>query len=75
MHRVLEWKNVLSKLQSMKFDVEFILDWLKTTAASCIIHDGKIKLVELAVKIANLEKEIATKSTKEFHHAVLVHQR
>ena len=38
-----------------------ILDWLKTTAASCIIHDGEMKLAELAVKIADLEKEIAAK--------------
>ena len=61
LHKVLEWKTVLSELQSMKFDVGFILDWLKTTAVSCIIRDGEMKLAELAVKIANLEKEIAAK--------------
>ena len=34
----------------MRFDVGFILDWLKTTAASCIIRDGEMKLVELTTK-------------------------
>ena len=61
LHKVLEWKGVPSELQSMRFDVGFILDWLKTTAASCIIHDGEMKLAELTAKIANLEKEIAAK--------------
>ena len=61
LHKVLEWNGVLSELQSMRFDVVFILDWLKTTAASCIIRDGEMKLAELTVKIANLEKEIAAK--------------
>ena len=61
LHKILEWKAVLSELQSMKFDVGFILDWLKTTVVSCIIRDGEMELVELAVKIANLEKEIAAK--------------
>ena len=61
LHKVLEWKDVLSELRSMRFDVGFILDWLKTTAASCIVRDGEMKLVELTVKIANLEKEIAAK--------------
>ena len=61
LHKVLEWKGVLSELQSMRFDVGFILYWLKTTAASCIIHDGEMKLAELTAKITNLEKEIATK--------------
>ena len=57
LHKVLKWKAVLSELQSMKFDVGFILDWPKTTVASCIIHNGKMKLAKLAVKIADLEKE------------------
>ena len=48
----------------MRFDVGFILDWLKTIAASCIICDGEMKLAELTVKIANLEKEIAAKVSK-----------
>ena len=48
----------------MKFNVKFILDWLPATAKSCITHDGEIKLAELAVKIADLEKEIAAKSAK-----------
>ena len=61
LHKVPEWKDVLSELQSMRFDVGFILDWLKTTAASCIIRDGEMKLAELTAKIAGLEKEIATK--------------
>ena len=64
LHKVLEWKGVLSELQSMRFDVGFILYWLKTTAASCIIRDGEMKLAELTVKIANLEKEIAAKVSK-----------
>ena len=64
LNKVLEWKNVLSELQSMKFDVEFILDWLKTTATSCIIYDNEMKLAKLAVKIADLEKEIAAKSAE-----------
>ena len=61
LHKILEWKDVLSELQSMKFDVGFILNWLKTTAVSRIIRDGEIKLVELAVKILDLLKEIAVK--------------
>nr|POE99800.1 hypothetical protein CFP56_18267 [Quercus suber] len=61
LHKVLEWKAILSELQSMKFDVGFILDWLKATAASCIIRDGEMKLAELVTKIADLEKEIAAK--------------
>ena len=61
LHKVLEWKDVISELQSMRFDVGFILDWLKTTAASCIIRDGEMKLVEITAKIADLEKEIAAK--------------
>ena len=64
LHKVLEWKGVLSELQSMRFDVGFILDWLKTTAASCIIRDGEMKLAELTEKIANLEKKIAAKVSK-----------
>ena len=64
LHKVLEWKDVFSELQSMEFDVRVILDWLKTTAALCIIHDSKMKLAELTVKITDLEKEIAAKSTK-----------
>ena len=61
LHKVLEWKDVLSKLQSIRIDVGFILDWLKTIVASCIICDGEMKLAELTAKIAGLEKEIATK--------------
>ena len=64
LHKVLEWKGVLSELQSMRFDVGFILDWLKTTAVSCIIRDGEMKLAELTEKIANLEKKIAAKVSK-----------
>ena len=64
LHKVLKWKAVLSELQSMKFDVGFILDGPKTTVASCIIHNGKMKLAKLAVKIADLEKEIAVKVAK-----------
>ena len=30
----------------------------------CIIHDGEMKLAELAVEITNLEKGIAIKSVK-----------
>ena len=30
----------------------------------CIIHDGEMKLAELAVEITNLEKGIAVKSAK-----------
>nr|POF22770.1 hypothetical protein CFP56_09747 [Quercus suber] len=61
LHKVLEWKSILNELQSMKFDVGFILDWLKTATTSCIIRDSEIKLAELAAKITDLEKEIAAK--------------
>ena len=54
-------RTSLKELQSMRFNVGFILDWLKTTAASCIIRDGEIKLAELTTKIAHLEEEIAVK--------------
>ena len=61
LHKVLEWKAILSELQSMKFDVGFILDWLKTTTVSCIIRDGEMKLAELAMEIVDLKKEIVAK--------------
>ena len=64
LHEVLEWKDVLSELRFMRFDVGFILNWLKTTAASCIVRDGEMKLAELTLKIADLEKEIAAKVSK-----------
>ena len=64
LHKVLEWKDVLSELRSIRFDVGFILNWLKTTAASCIVRDGEMKLAELTLKIADLEKEIAAKVSK-----------
>lgn len=64
LHKVLEWKNVLNELQSMKFDAKFTLGWLQATAKSCITRDGEIKLAELAVKIADLEEEIAAKSAE-----------
>ena len=48
----------------MKFNVKFILDWLPATAKSCITHDGEIKLAELVVKIADLEKETIAKSVE-----------
>ncbi|KAK9984390.1 hypothetical protein SO802_033915 [Lithocarpus litseifolius] len=67
LHKVLEWKDVLSELQSMRFYVGFILDWLKTTATSCIIRDGEMKLAELTMKIADLEKEIAAKDARIGH--------
>ena len=35
-----------------------------STAASCIIFDGEMKLAELAVKIADSKKEIAAKSAE-----------
>ena len=80
LHKVFEWKDVLSELQSMRFDVGFILDWLKTTAASCIIRDGEMKLVEITAKIADLEKDcgegiktIPLDKPKGVHHAVLSH--
>ena len=38
LHKVLEWKDVLSELQSMNFDVGFILDWLKTQYCYLMHH-------------------------------------
>ena len=35
-----------------------------STATSCIIRDGEMKLAELAVKIAYSEKEITAKSVE-----------
>lgn len=63
-HKVLEWKNILNELQSMKFDVKFILDWLRAMAESCITRDGEMELADLVVKIAALEKKIAAKSAE-----------
>ena len=37
---------------------------MSSTTASCIIRDGEMKLAELAVKIADSEKEIAAKSAE-----------
>ena len=62
--RVFEWKNALKDLLFMKFGVQFILDKLWVTAKACIACDNEIMLNELAVKIANLEKEIAAKAVE-----------
>ena len=59
LHKVLKWKDVLSELQSMRIDVGFILDWLKTIATSCIIRDGEMKLAELTAKIAAKVSELS----------------
>ena len=48
----------------MKFGVQFILDKIRTTIESCIARDNEKVLNELAVKIADLEKEIATKAVE-----------
>ena len=55
---------LLDKKKCFQTYFRIILYWLKTTAASCIIRDVEIKLVELAVEIVDLEKEIAAKSAK-----------
>ena len=52
----LEWNNALKDLMFMKFGVQFILDKIRAAAEACIARDD-----ELIVKIADLEKEIATK--------------
>ena len=62
--KALEWKNTLKDLLFMKFGVQFILDKIQTTAEACIARDNKNKLSELVVKIANVEKEIATKTVE-----------
>lgn len=43
----------------MKFGVQFILDKIRTDSKLCITQDNENKLSELAIEIANLEKEIA----------------
>ena len=62
--RVFEWKNALKDLLFMKFGVQFILDKLWVAAEVCISRDNEIMLNELAVKIADLEKEIAAKTVE-----------
>ena len=44
----------------MKFGVQFIINKI-WAAEACIARDNKIMLDELAVKIADLEKEIVAK--------------
>ena len=56
LQKVLDWKNALKDLLFMKFGVQFILDKIRATAETCIVRDD-----EFAMKIANLEREIATK--------------
>ena len=56
LQRVLEWKNALKDLLFMKFGVQFILDKIRAAAEACIAHDD-----EFIRKIADLEKEIASK--------------
>ena len=56
LQRVLEWKNALKDLLFMKFGVQFILDKIRATAKACITRDD-----EFIRKIADLEKEIASK--------------
>jgi len=55
----------------MKFGVQFIIDKI-WAAEACIARDNKIMLDELAVKIADLEKEIAAKTVEL---SLLVSQR
>ena len=62
--RVFEWKNALKDSLFMKFEVQFILDKLWVAAEVCISRDNEIMLNELAVKIADLEKEIAAKTVE-----------
>ena len=64
MKKALEWKNALKDFLFMKFGVQFILDKIRTTIESCIARDNEKVLNELAVKIADLEKEIATKAVE-----------
>ena len=59
--RELEWKNALKDLLFMKFGVQFILDKIRAAVEACIARDNETMLNELAVKIANLKKEIAPK--------------
>nr|POF22432.1 hypothetical protein CFP56_74741 [Quercus suber] len=56
-----KWKNALKYLLFMKFGVQFILDKIRAAAEACITRDNETMLNELAVKIADLEKEIAAK--------------
>ena len=42
----------------------FLIGSKPSTATSCMIRDGEMKLAEFTMKIADLEKEIATKSKK-----------
>nr|POE96571.1 hypothetical protein CFP56_44573 [Quercus suber] len=56
LQRVLEWKNALKDLLFMKFGVQFILDKIRAAAEACITRDD-----EFSGKIADLEREIATK--------------
>nr|POF07897.1 hypothetical protein CFP56_27477 [Quercus suber] len=70
--RVLDWKNALKDLLFMKFGVQIILDKIRTTAKACIARDNETKLNELALKIADLEKEIAAKTIEL---SLLVSQR
>nr|POE81643.1 hypothetical protein CFP56_51277 [Quercus suber] len=62
--RVLEWKNALKDSLFMKFGIQFILDKIRATAKACIARDNEIMLSKLTVKIADLEKEIATKTVE-----------
>ena len=56
LQKVLEWKNALKDLLFMKFGVQFILDKIRAAAEACIARDD-----EFTEKIADLEREIATK--------------
>ena len=56
LQKVLEWKNALKDLLFMKFGVQFILDKIRAAAKACITCDD-----EFIKKIADLEREIATK--------------
>ena len=56
LQRVLEWKNAFKDLLFMKFGVQFILDKIQAAAEACITCDN-----EFIRKIADLEKEIASK--------------
>nr|POE96335.1 hypothetical protein CFP56_49735 [Quercus suber] len=70
--KALEWKNALKDLLLMKFGVQFILDKIQSAIEACIARDNENKLNELAIKIANLEKEIAIKTVEL---SLLVSQR
>lgn len=57
--RVLEWKNALKDVLVMGFDVQFILDHVRSEVGPCLARSSEKKLKELEARRAKVQEAIA----------------